>query len=303
MRPRRAGAQAAHAAAVRARGADALAAGTCLAAPAVVTTPPSLDALPPREMARRAEEIGVAKAGLDATTTLLLAVLAGAFIALGAALSTTVAAGGWALPYGVARLLVGVSFSLGLVLVVVGGAELFTGNNLIVMAWASRRVTTARLLRNWALVYAGNLAGALATAILVYVSGVWRAGDGAVTAAAVATADQKLALDAGEAIARGVLCNALVCLAVWLAMSARTTTDRVLAVVPPVTAFVAMGFEHSIANMYLLPLAALIEGDGVTTWGSMWTDNLLPVTLGNIIGGAGLVGGVYWLAYLRPREP
>jgi formate/nitrite transporter len=259
---------------------------------------PSPDALPPRDMAHLAEEIGVKKAGLDAITTLVLALLAGAFIALGAALSTTVAAGIAPWPYGVGRLLVGFSFSLGLILVVVGGAELFTGNNLIVMAWASRKVSTARVLRNWGLVYLGNFAGAVLTAALIYASGQWRSGQGQVTTAALAIADGKLQFTWVQAFVLGSLCNALVCLAVWLAMSARSTTDRIFAVVPPVVAFVACGFEHSVANMYFLPLAAMIRGDGAM-WGQMWTSNLVPVTLGNLVGGAGLVGGVYWLAYLR----
>lgn len=269
-------------------------------------------------MAQKAERIGQTKAKADAISTFVLALLAGAFIALGALFSTTVIAGtGDSLPYGVTRLLAGVVFSLGLILVVVGGAELFTGNNLIVMAWAGRKVSTGGLLRNWAIVYAGNFTGAMGTALLVYWSGQYRFGHGAIGAAALSTANAKAGLDFGQAVVLGILCNVLVCLAVWLTYSARSTTDRILAIVPPVAAFVAAGFEHSIANMYYFPVALLIkEGAPASFWAdtarppAMFPDltwqafllrNLLPVTLGNLIGGALLVGAVYWFVYLRPR--
>lgn len=280
---------------------------------------PRMDALLPPEMAEKATQIGVKKAALDAGSTFVLALLAGAFIALGALFSTTVAAGAsGALPYGVARLLVGLVFSLGLILVVVGGAELFTGNTLIVMAWASGKVSSARLLRNWAIVFAGNFVGAVATAALLFGSGQYTFGGGAVGAAALATASSKLGYGFVQALLLGVLCNVLVCLAVWLTFSARTTTDKILAIVPPITAFVAAGFEHSIANMYFLPVALFIragapasfwEAIGKTpadypmlTWDAFLLDNLLPVTLGNIIGGAVMVGAVYWFVYLRPAR-
>jgi formate transporter FocA len=276
-----------------------------------------LDALLPAEMAAKAEQVGVKKAHLPAVSMFVLSVLAGAFIALGAIFATTVSAGAAGLPYGVVRLLAGVVFSLGLILVVVGGAELFTGNNLIVMAWASGKVSTRLLLQNWAIVYLGNFAGAVATAVLVYASGQFTFGQGAVGAAALATANAKAGLGFWQALVLGILCNALVCLAVWLTFSARTTTDRILAIVPPITAFVAAGFEHSIANMYFIPVGLLIKagapesfwtaigktpGDyGHLTWANFFTHNLLPVTVGNIIGGAVLVGAVYWFVYLRPR--
>ena len=275
----------------------------------------SFDALIPAEMASKAEQIGVKKAHMNALSTFVLAVLAGAFIALGAVFSTTVVAGTSALPYGVVRLLAGLVFSLGLVLVVVAGAELFTGNNLIVMAWASGKVGTRLLLANWGIVYLGNFAGALATAVLIYLSQQFTFGQGAVGAAALATANGKVGLDFIQAIALGIFCNALVCLAVWMSFSARTTTDRILAVVPPITAFVAAGFEHSIANMYYIPVALLIKAGapasfwtaiGKTaadfpnlTWDRFLVNNLLPVTIGNIIGGALMVGAVYWFVYLR----
>jgi formate transporter FocA len=276
----------------------------------------ALDALIPSEMAAKAEQIGTKKAHANSLSVFMLAVLAGAFIALGAVFSTTVVAGTSALPYGVVRLLAGLVFSLGLILVIVGGAELFTGNNLIVMAWASGKVGTGLLLRNWAIVYVGNFVGALATAALMFASRQYTFGQGGVGAAALSTANGKVGLDFLQAVALGILCNALVCLAVWLTYSARTTTDRILAIVPPVTAFVAAGFEHSIANMYYLPIALLIKAGapasfwtaiGKTaadypnlTWRNFFVVNLLPVTIGNIIGGALMVGAVYWFVYLRP---
>jgi formate transporter len=273
--------------------------------------PSGLDAIPPPDMARKAAEVGATKAAMATATMFVLAVLAGAFIALGAAFSTTVTAGGGDMPYGVSRLLAGVAFSLGLILVVVAGAELFTGNNLIVMAWASRRVSTARLLRNWTIVYLGNLTGAIATAALVFESRQYEFGKGAVGVQALTTAAAKSDLGFVEAIALGILCNALVCLAVWLCYSARTTADKVLAIVPPITAFVAAGFEHSVANMYFLPIGLFVKASGFAdgrtdtpdlshlTWERFVTHNLLPVTIGNIIGGAVMVGGVYWFVYLR----
>ena len=271
----------------------------------------SLDALPPAEVARKTESVGVAKAGMHAVDLFALAVLAGAFIALGAAFATTVASGS-DLPYGVTRLLAGLAFTLGLILVVVAGAELFTGNNLIVMARASGRIGTWALLRNWAIVYAGNFVGAFGTALLVWLGKQYTFGGGVVGKTALTTAVNKVDLGFGQAIALGVLCNALVCLAVWLTYGAHTTTDKVLAIVPPIAAFVATGFEHSVANMYFVPVALLIGRDhawmdatsGVPdtsglTWGSFLVDNLLPVTIGNVIGGGLLVGAVYWFVYLR----
>lgn len=267
---------------------------------ASVRAPAASDPCSPAEMASRVEAGGVAKAALDAPRTLVLSVLAGAFIGLGA-LASTVASTEAGLGYGPTRVLSGVAFSLGLVLVVVAGAELFTGNNLLVMAWAERRVTTSAVLRNWALVYAGNFAGAVATALGVHLSGVHALGGGGVARTALAIASVKLELDPSEAFFRGVFCNALVCLAVWLAFSARTTTDKMLAVVFPVTAFVAAGFEHSIANMYFVPLGLLLGGQATdpTAWARFLGMNLLPVTLGNVVGGSLMVGLVYWFVYLR----
>jgi formate/nitrite transporter len=278
-------------------------------------TPTGLDALPPAEVARKAESVGVTKAGMGAFNVFVLSLLAGAFIALGAIFATTVAAGGGELPYGVVRLLAGLVFTLGLILVLVAGAELFTGNNLIVMAWASRRVSSASLLRNWAIVYAGNFVGAFGTAILVFVGKEYTFGGDAVGVTALTIASTKTSLGFGQAVVLGALCNALVCLAVWLTYGAHTTADKILAVIPPIAAFVALGFEHSVANMYFIPFGLLIETDdawvnattgipdlGNLTWGSFVVDNLIPVTIGNVIGGGIMVGAVYWFVYLRHRR-
>jgi len=262
---------------------------------------PTVDAYAPREIAHRIETLGVTKARSDAVSVLLLAVLAGAFIALGALFFLVVVTrpvGG----FGTTRLAGGVAFSLGLILVVVGGAELFTGNNLVAMAWASRRITTVELLRNWGLVYAGNALGALGTVGLVYLGGVHQFGDGAVGATALAIGQRKAALGGVEAVALGVLCNALVCLAVWLAMGGRTVTDKVLAIVFPITAFVAIGLEHSIANMFFLPYALVLQDVGDIPFIVGALRNLVAVTLGNLVGGTVLVAGVYWCAYLRPHR-
>ena len=260
------------------------------------------DPYTPAEMAGRVEAGGVAKAMLDAPRTLALAVLAGAFIGLGG-MAATIAGTDTGLGHGPTRLLMGIAFSLGLVLVVVGGAELFTGNALIVIAWAGRRVTTAKLLRNWAITYAGNFLGASATALGVHWSGIHALAGGKVADTALAIAHTKMCLGFHEALWRGVFCNALVCLAVWLAFSARTTTDKILCVVLPVTAFVAAGFEHSIANMYFVPLGMLLQGeaDASITLTRFVFANLLPVTIGNLAGGSFMVGLVYWFIYLRKR--
>ncbi|HWS25930.1 MAG TPA: formate/nitrite transporter family protein [Xanthomonadales bacterium] len=258
------------------------------------------------------------KAQMNVISMFVLAVLAGSFIAFGAVFSTTLVAGaGEFLSYGTTRLLAGLGFSMGLILVVIGGAELFTGNNLIVMAWASRMVTTRLMLKNWVIVYFGNLVGALGTVVLMFASGQYRFGGGAVGAAALYSAHTKMGYGFVQAIALGILCNALVCLAVWMTYSGRTVIDKVVAISVPVTAFVACGFEHCIANMYYLPLAlAIREGAPAEFWtaiGKTAADysalsvegflvyNLLPVTIGNIIGGALAVAGVYWFVYLRER--
>jgi formate/nitrite transporter len=252
-----------------------------------------VDAYAPAEIASRVEASGVVKAGLAADKLLVLAILAGVFVGLGAAFYTVVIADP-GLGDGPTRLLGGVAFSLGLVLVVVAGAELFTGNAMIVMAWADGRVTTGALARNWLLSFVGNAIGGIGLAVAIYLTGLLATGPQHDTAVRIAEA--KMALPPLEAFVRGVLCNVLVCLAVWLCFAARSLTDKVLAVVFPITAFVALGFEHSIANLYLLPVGLLAGAKGGVV-GAL--GNLVPVTLGNIVGGAGGVAGVYWLIYLR----
>lgn len=255
------------------------------------------DAHPPREIAHMVERLGVAKARMDALTLVLLAVLAGAFISLGAIFFTVVVTGS-ELGFGVTRLIGGLSFCLGLVLVVVAGAELFTGNNLLAMAWASGLIGTRDVMRNWFLVYVGNVAGCLGTVLFVVWADTDGLGGGAVGETAIQIARAKVGLSLGEAFARGVLCNALVCLAVWLAMGGRSVTDKILAVLFPITAFVAIGLEHSIANWFFLPYALALDDRDVVTIAGV-ARNLVAVTAGNIVGGTLLVAGVYWGAYLR----
>lgn len=257
----------------------------------------TLDAYRPSAVAERVEMAGVAKAKLGFLQTLTLAVLAGAFIAFGAMLFTLVMTDS-GLGLGPGRLLGGIAFSLGLILVVIAGAELFTGNNLIVMAWADRRISGADMLRNWTIVYVGNLIGAVATALFVHLSGTLDTGGGAVSHTALSIAQAKVSLPWDQAFVRGILCNALVCLAVWLSYAARSVGGKILAIIFPIAAFVALGFEHSVANMYFIPLGMII-GDAITT--GQFLANLGAVTAGNLIGGSVLVGLVYWIAYRREQ--
>lgn len=247
-------------------------------------------------MAQLVEDVGVRKTLMPLLPLFTLGVLAGAFIAFGAMFYTIVVTGSQ-LGFGVTRLLGGMAFSVGLVLVLIGGAELFTGNNLIAMAWAARKVTTGALLRNWAIVYAANFIGALGSTVLVYLSGILELSSGAVGAQAAAITATKLALTPVESFTRGILCNTLVCLAVWLCYSSRQVSGKILAIIFPITAFVALGFEHSVANMYLIPVGMLASGGGIDV-GPLLA-NLLPVTLGNVVGGSVLVALVYWAVYLR----
>ncbi len=256
----------------------------------------SSDAYSPAQIAHMIEKGGVAKVRLPLPKMAALGALAGAFISFGAMFYTLVMTGS-ELGFGPARLLGGAAFSLGLILVLVGGAELFTGNNLIVMAWAERKVTTAELLRNWVVVYLANFAGALGSVALFYLAGLLDMNGGAVGETAAAITRAKLDLDFSTAFFRGVLCNTLVCLAVWLCFAARRVTGKILAIVFPISAFVALGFEHSVANMYLIPIGMLAQGGGIDAVALIV--NLVPVTLGNIVGGSGLVALTYWLVYLR----
>ena len=259
--------------------------------------PAGYDAYAPAQIAALVEAGGVKKANLPFARLVTLGFLAGTFIAFGAMNYTNVITGA-AFGYGPTRLLGGVAFSLGLVLVVIAGAELFTGNNLIIMAWASRKVSTVALLRNWILVYGSNFVGAVAVAWVLVYAGSLGNGDGAVMTTAHNIARAKVSLGFGEAFARGVLCNALVCLGVWLCFAAHTVSGKILAIIFPISAFVALGFEHSVANMYMIPVAMFSSADGVTLTGL--ARNLVPVTLGNIVGGSLFVAAIYWVAFLRP---
>lgn len=278
--------------------------------------PAGIDALLPPDMALACETAGAAKARRDEVGLIVLGLLAGAFIALGAMFMTVVMTGANELPWGVARLLGGTVFSLGLILVIVGGAELFTGDSLMIVACASRRITLRSLLRAWSLVYVGNIGGAVGTAVLVFLAGQHGFAGGALGKTVLAIASTKAALPTVQLFFLAVLCNVLVCLAVWMSFGARSVADKVMVIVPPVAAFVAAGFEHSIANLYLLPYGLLIKyGAGAEFWTAAGTSaaaypaitignsvhNIAVATLGNLVGGSLMVGAVYWFVYLRRR--
>lgn len=278
-----------------------------------------IDMLIPPEMAAKAENVGVTKASMGWRNMFLLAILAGAFISLGAIFSTSVTTGAvHQLPYGIVRMIGGFVFCLGLILVIIAGAELFTGNNLIIMAWSSRKISTFQLLRNWIIVYCGNLTGALLTALLMLNTEQYMFANGAVGLNILNIAEAKCSLRFTQAVMLGIMCNALVCLAVWLCFSARTTTDKIISIIFPITAFVAAGFEHCVANMYFIPIGIMVKksapehfwvqisktsGDFTyLSWKNFFLVNLLPVSIGNVLGGALLVGMVYWFVYIRhPR--
>jgi formate/nitrite transporter len=266
-------------------------------------------------MARRAEYVGERKSEAPTLQTFALSLMAGAFIAFGAVFATTVATGAsGVLTYGVTKLLVGLVFCLGLVLVIVGGAELFTGNNLIVMAWAGGKVSTKSLLRNWGIVYVGNFIGSLVTVGLLFASKQYLSAGGGIGQTALSIANAKVGFGFWQALSLGILCNILVCLAVWLTFSARSTVDKIAAIIFPITAFVAAGFEHSVANMYFIPIGLAIKdfdpsfaaSTGLDlsglTWGAFFINNLLPVTIGNILGGSIFVAAIYWMIFLRPDK-
>ena len=272
------------------------------------------DPLLPPEMARACENAGAVKAGRRAAALVILGILAGAFIAFGAIFMTVVATGSGDLPWGVARLLMGLVFSLGLILVIVGGAELFTGDALMVVSYASGKITAAALLRAWGLVYLGNIAGSIGTAGLVYLSGQHGLAGGGIGKTALSVATYKASLGSVELFFLAVLCNVLVCLAVWMSFGGRNVADKVLVIVPPITAFVAAGFEHSIANIYFLSYGlALKEWAQPEFWVAIGQDaaayagltvsgavhNVLVATAGNLVGGSLMVGVVYWFVYLR----
>ena len=262
------------------------------------------NAYSPAEIKEAIEKVGVKKTNLPPQASFMLAMVAGGSIGLGA-LYYTIVASDAGLSFATIRVVGGLVFSLGLVLVLVGGAELFTGNNLIVLAWASGKVSTRAMLRNWVIVYFGNLVGSLGLVVLVFFSHHLDMNGGRIGLSVLNTAIGKIQPDVVTLFVKGILCNMLVCLAVWLAYAGRSVTDKIVALVLPISAFIAAGFEHCVANMYFLPLAWLLTQTGhapadfdaslITIAGIV--HNLVPVTLGNIVGGAGLVGAVYWAIY------
>jgi len=268
----------------------------------------NMDAYSPQQIAERVDNIGVTKARLPLLSMAMLGMLAGAFIGLGALYFTLVISDA-GLSFAVARVLGGVCFSLGLLLVVVAGAELFTGNNLLAMAWADGKVSTTEVLRNWVVVCAANFAGAAGLALLVFLSGHAGMNSGAVAQSYLKIAIAKSTMPVTELFFRGVLCNVLVCMAVWMVLAGRSVVDKFFAIVLPISAFVAAGFEHSIANMYFFPLALLLKESGIAlpagadaiTVYSMFR-NLVPVIAGNIVGGSVLVALVYYVIYIRPSK-
>jgi len=256
------------------------------------------DCYSPREIAERVETIGVSKANLPIVPMIALGVLAGGFIGIGSLFATLVLSDS-TLGFAASRLLAGLTFSIGLILVVVAGAELFTGNNLLVMACVAGRISLKRFVANLVTVFCANFVGAFCLALIVFLSHHGQMNHGAVEATAMKVAASKAQLPFADAFFKGILCNLLVCLAVWLAMAGRTVSDKVLAIVFPVSAFVAAGFEHSVANMYFFSLGWLMHAD-VTPQGML--TNLVAVTLGNVVGGAGMVGAIYHVIYRRTQQ-
>ncbi len=272
----------------------------------------SADFAPP-DIAKKAIAVGCNKSNLNLISTILLGMMAGIFIGLGAMLCTVVTTN-TGLGFGVVKLLGGVTFCLGLILVVCAGAELFTGNTLITMACMSGKASWARLARNWFWVYFANLAGSLLLVFVMFYTKQWSLSSYGVGVTALTIANGKMDLTFTQELTRGIMCNMLVCLAVWLGFSAKTVMGKIMGIIFPITAFVAAGFEHSIANMYFLPMGILMANqdavveaakltgsatlDNVSIWGMVC--NLVPVTIGNIIGGSVMVGGIYWYSYMRP---
>lgn len=273
----------------------------------------SVDDLTPAEVAAKAVNVGVKKAGLDFWSMFLLALYGGAYIAFGAILATTVGTNGAEFPFGLNSLLKGLIFTVGLVLVIVAGAELFTGNNLMIIALLSKKITLKQMLRNWGIVYLGNFVGSVIIALIMLLAKQYTFAGGAIGKTVLTIANAKSGLGLGSAIGLGIMCNLLVCLAVWMTFSARTTAGKIAAIILPISAFVAAGFEHSVANMYFIPMGLFVKwfdpsftanaGEFANlTLGNFFLKNLIPVTIGNIIGGALFIGAVYWMIYLRKNK-
>ncbi len=266
------------------------------------------DPFSPKEIAQRVNDVGVAKVQLPILSLLILGILAGVFIGLGALYFVLIKSDA-TLGFAIGQVLGGIAFSLGLILVVVAGAELFTGNNLMAMAWAEGKISTAQVLKNWVLVFIANFIGALGLAVLVFLSGHNEINDGAVADQYIKIAIIKTSLPFWSAFFKGILCNVLVCLAVWMAFAGRSVIDKAIAIVFPISAFVAAGFEHCVANMYFIPLAMLEQSFGSSnlavatlTWGGLFS-NLVPVIMGNLVGGSLFVAFVYHVIYRRNSQP
>ncbi len=262
------------------------------------------DAFSPKEISQRVEQIGIAKARLPLLSMSMLGILAGAFIGLGALYFVLVVSDP-TLGFAASRVLGGLAFSLGLILVVVAGAELFTGNNLLAIAWADGKISSLEVLQNWTIIACTNFIGAVGLAAIVFLSGHVAMNNGLVAEQYLIIAAAKCELPFWTAFFKGVMCNVLVCMAVWMVAAGRSVIDKVVAVIFPISAFVAAGFEHSVANMYIIPLAMMLThteygsgyADIITVYGFM--NNMIPVVLGNIIGGSVLVGLVYHVIYQR----
>lgn len=267
---------------------------------------PSPACLAPAEIEAKVEAAGVTKARLPFGKAFVLAMFAGAFIAFGG-LFFTVFLSDASLGWGAQRVVGGLCFCLGLVLVLLCGAELFTGNSLMVCALRSGRISLGELLRSWAIVWLGNLVGALAVVALVYVAGIFTLNGEAVATSMVSVAAGKVALTWPQIFFRGILCNVFVCLAVWIGFAGKSVVDKVVGILLPITAFVVCGFEHCVANMYFLPMGALMasQGFGAEVAGAEALDvagilvNLSASTIGNIVGGALVVALGYWFVYHR----
>jgi len=272
----------------------------------------------PGEIAQNlAENVCTNKANLQLIKLIVLGILGGAFIAFGGMMSTLILYDSAKyVGYGIGKFISGIVFSLGLILVVVGGAELFTGNNLIIISFLDKRISLLKLLRNWIVVYLCNFIGALLMVLLYYYSGLWKTNDYSLGATILSIANTKVNFTAIEAFCRGILCNWLVCLGIWLSFASSDITGKILSIVFPVTAFVALSFEHCVANMYLIPIGIFLSNNqkvlsslslslnqftNLNIYG-FFVKNLIPVTIGNIIGGAFFVGFLYWLVYLKKQE-
>ncbi len=278
-----------------------------------------IDAYAPLTMANRVGQVGIAKAKLGFLTTLALSILAGVFIALGIQLAMLVTHTATS-NYGLNALVGGAVFTMALILIVITGAELFTGNCLIAMSFFARKITAKDITINLIISFIGNFLGALSVVFWIYISAQWTINDFLLGAKIVIAANDKVNMSFGVAFARGVLCNALVCLGIWLCFSARNNLDKILSLLWPISCLIACGFEHCVVNMWLIPMGIVLKGDrfviaaaekvqggnldlsNLTFFNGFLIDNLFPVVLGNLFGGIILVAGVYWFIYLRPPK-